>query len=227
MKRNSLKFKKYLKNKKGFSLLELLCAVMIMAIAVSATATGLAISYQSITRNSLLNKASAKAQMYCDVIMTYVEKTPSNDPDQYNAWDNVKYQIINGDGSITNYKLDKTVNKLFADQPNTGYKFTNEIQDNIKTDLMNLESNISDVKQYSESDISTRSFNKTEVAYVIKPIATYYTDIVPNSIPNDKPPYAAVTSYEITVYVDYGTNGTTTCTGVITKNKYNKFESVT
>lgn len=47
---------------------------MIMAIAVSATATGLNISNQSITKNSLMDKASAKAQMYCDVIMTYVEK---------------------------------------------------------------------------------------------------------------------------------------------------------
>ena len=53
---------------------------MIMAIAVSATATGLAISYESITKNSLMNKASAKAQMYCDIVMTYVEKTPSHNP---------------------------------------------------------------------------------------------------------------------------------------------------
>ena len=87
MKKKNLKFKKYLKSKKGFSLLELVCAIMIMAIAVSATATGLNISNQSITKNSLMDKASAKAQMYCDVIMTYVEKTPSNDP--YDGWDSL------------------------------------------------------------------------------------------------------------------------------------------
>ena len=58
---------------------------MIMAIAVSATATGLAISYESITKNSLMNKASAKAQMYCDIVMTYVEKTPSHNPTS--VWD--------------------------------------------------------------------------------------------------------------------------------------------
>ena len=63
MKKKNLKFKKYLKSKKGFSLLELVCAIMIMAIAVSATATGLNISNQSITKNRHMDKASAKAQM--------------------------------------------------------------------------------------------------------------------------------------------------------------------
>ena len=38
----------YFKSKKGFSLIELLCAVVIMAIVVSATATGLAVSFKSI-----------------------------------------------------------------------------------------------------------------------------------------------------------------------------------
>ena len=69
MKRKKPILKKHFKSKKGFSLLELICAIMIMAIAVSATATGLAISYESITKNSLMNKASAKAQMYCDIVM--------------------------------------------------------------------------------------------------------------------------------------------------------------
>ena len=85
MKRKKPILKKHFKSKKGFSLLELICAIMIMAIAVSATATGLAISYESITKNSLMNKASAKAQMYCDIVMTYVEKTPSHNPTS--VWD--------------------------------------------------------------------------------------------------------------------------------------------
>ena len=32
-----------------------------------------------------MNKASANAQMYCDIVMTYVEKTPSNNPTS--VWD--------------------------------------------------------------------------------------------------------------------------------------------
>lgn len=77
----------YLKSKKGFSLVELLCAVVIMAIVVSCTATGLAVSYRSIILSSLKDQASAKAQEYCDVIMTTVQHTPSNEPGTIGADD--------------------------------------------------------------------------------------------------------------------------------------------
>ena len=189
MKRNSLKTKKYLKNKKGFSLLELLCAVMIMAIAVSATATGLAISYQSITRNSLLNQSSAKAQMYCDVIMTYVEKTPSIDPA-------FPQTTLSDD--------DKAKNKLFA--ASSDYIFKDEIKDNIKVDVAKLDSSMTEANQYSKTDIGSRAFNKSEVAYVVESAGTYTTSA-----------NVDMKSYRITVYIDYGTNGTATCTGVVTK----------
>lgn len=193
MKRNSLKTKKYLKNKKGFSLLELLCAVMIMAIAVSSTATGLAISYQSITKNSLLNKASAKAQMYCDVIMTYVEKTPSDDPTE--NW----------------VGRDTSDNKLFAPQPNLTYRFTNEVCDKIKADITALDSTMTDAKQYTTASISSRAFNAAEVAYVIDREGTYTTTAG-----------VEMASYNITVYVNYGTNGIVSCSGVVTKPKFSK-----
>lgn len=189
MKRKYLKTKKYLKNKKGFSLLELLCAVMIMAIAVSATATGLAISYQSITRNSLLNQSSAKAQMFCDVIMTYVEKTPSIDPA-------FPQTTLSDD--------DKAKNKLFA--VSSDYIFNDEIKDNIKEDVNNLDSTMTEAKQYSKTNIGSRAFNKSEVAYVVESAGTYTTSA-----------NVDMKSYRITVYIDYGTNGTATCTGVVTK----------
>ena len=188
MKRKYHSIKK-INNKKGFSLLELLCAVMIMAIAVSATATGLAISYQSITKNTMMNQASAKAQMYCDVIMTYVEKTPSNDP--YAS-------------SLSSEQVNK--NKLFA--PSSDYIFKDEIKDNIKTDVTNLDSSMTDANQYKKTDIDTRTFNNAEVAYVIDGVGSYT-----NSEGVD------MVSYEITVYINYGNNGTATCTGVVTKTK--------
>lgn len=195
MKRGILKTKKYLKSKKGFSLLELLCAVMIMAIAVSATATGLAISYQSITKNSLMDQASAKAQMYCDVIMTYVEKTPSNDPDPSKAW-----------SSVSGIKIAE--NKLFVAQPNAGYIFTDDIKNKIQLDVTNLDSTMT-ANQYTTSNISSRSFDKTEVAYVVEGNGHYTNSAGVEMV-----------SYKITVYIDYGTNGTTTCSGVVTKNRY-------
>ncbi len=195
MKRGILKTKKYLKSKKGFSLLELLCAVMIMAIAVSATATGLAISYQSITKNSLMDQASAKAQMYCDVIMTYVEKTPSNDPDSSKPWT-----------SIPGLKISE--NKLFAGQ--ASFSFTDDIKDKIEHDVTNLDSSMTKSTQYNtKADAESKAFDKTEVAYLIEKHGYYQ-----NSAGVD------MVSYKITVYINYGTNGTTTCTGIVTKNKY-------
>lgn len=190
MKKKNLITKKYFKSKKGFSLLELLCAVMIMAIAVSATAVGLNISNQSITKNSLMNKASAKAQMYCDIIMTYVEVTPSHDPSvSWNGW-------------TEDYK---SKNKLFINGSN--YEFVDDIKTQISNDIKSLDTNITDVIQ--STNISNEDIDATKVKYVIEKEGSYTTSENIDMV-----------SYKITVYVDYGTNGRTSCTGVVTKTKY-------
>lgn len=223
MMRKTLKIKKHFNNKKGFSLLELLCAIMIMAIAVSATATGLAVSYQSITKNSLMNQASAKAQMFCDLVMTYVEKTPSNDPSE--NWNSVGYTIPATDSSPqAKYVLNQSANKLFASNPNpnSNYTFTDEIKNNIEIDVLKLDSTMTDVEQYSSGTIGARPFNKAEVAYVIEKEGSFLKDKTKSNTPDN----IAVT-YKITVYVDYGTNGNTYCTGTVTKDKYNSFNLVT
>lgn len=183
--------KKHFKSKKGFSLLELVCAIMIMAIAVSATATGLAISYESITKNSLMNKASAKAQMYCDIVMTYVEKTPSNNPTS--VWDS---------------SIDRSKNELFANrQPNDGLEFDARIQTSILKDVNALDNSMS-AQQYSTSTIGTREFNTSIMAYVVEVQGEYVNK------------GKKMVSYKITTYVDYGTNGTTTCEGIVTKPEF-------
>ncbi len=223
MMRKTLKIKKHFNNKKGFSLLELLCAIMIMAIAVSATATGLAVSYQSITKNSLMNQASAKAQMFCDLVMTYVEKTPSNDPSE--NWNYVGYTIpATAYSPEAKYVLNQSANKLFASSPNpnTDYTFTDEIQDNIETDITNLDSDITSATQYTASSIGSKHFNKAEVAYVIEKDGSFLKD---KTKTNPNTPDNIAVTYKITVYVDYGTNGTTYCTGSVTKNKYDSFKS--
>ena len=191
MKRKKPILKKHFKSKKGFSLLELICAIMIMAIAVSATATGLAISYESITKNSLMNKASAKAQMYCDIVMTYVEKTPSHNPTS--VWDS---------------SLDLSKNKLFANQPNTGLKFDSIIQTSINDDVNALDNSMT-AKQYDTASIGSRDFDISEMAYVVEFQGKYV-----NSEGKE------MVSFKITTYVNYGTNGTTTCEGVVTKPEF-------
>ena len=109
----------YFKSKKGMSLLELLCAVLIMAIAVSCTASALAISHTSIMKGSSQDKASAKAQEYCDIIMAYVENTPSNEPGLTGA--------------------DATKNKLFASGATTAdYSFDDAVINSLKLDIPDI-----------------------------------------------------------------------------------------
>ena len=107
----------YFKSKKGMSLLELLCAVLIMAIAVSCTASALAISHTSIQKGSAQDKASAKAQEYCDIIMAYVENIPSNEPEEIGA-DASKNKLFASSATTSDYRLDDAViNNLRLDIP--------------------------------------------------------------------------------------------------------------
>ncbi len=57
--------------------------------------------------------------------------------------------------------------------------------------------------------LTTEIFNKNEVAYTIQKEGSYTNSDGINMV-----------SYKVTVYIDYGTNGTTSCTGIITKSKY-------
>lgn len=102
-----------LKSKKGFSLLELLCAIMIIAIVVGATATGLAVSYKSITLGGEKDRANARAQEYCDIVMTYVENAPITLPfdcDFYTFSDSTKGQLNIDIADITCYTTKTDLN---------------------------------------------------------------------------------------------------------------------
>lgn len=66
-------------NKKGVSLLELLVAVIILAIVVSATATGLAASYRSVQVGAEKDKDSSLTQKYCDIIMSSIQTKSETD----------------------------------------------------------------------------------------------------------------------------------------------------
>lgn len=70
--------RKYI-NKSGISLLELIVAIIIIAIVVSGTVTGLAISYRSVLIGAEKDKSSSLSQKYCDVIMTAVQNNTDSD----------------------------------------------------------------------------------------------------------------------------------------------------
>lgn len=145
--------KHYCNSKKGFSLIELLCAIVVIAIVVGATATGLAISYKSVMLGGEKDKASALSQKYCDIIMCYIENTASNDPN----------------ASITE-QSQKDKNILFADNPNLYFKFTDNVINKLKTDIPNMPTN----PQYnSVADANAATKKRDNVYFVVESEGNY------------------------------------------------------
>ena len=148
MKKRSRFFKK---SKKGFSLIELLCAVVIIAIVVAGTASGLAVSHRSILIGAEKDKASARAQAYCDIIMTYVECTPSID--QSLAFDDT---------------IDHNKNLLF-ETPYNNYMLKKDdiIKDQFVPDFKNIDSNITAIEQITKANLATRTTKSNTIPYFI------------------------------------------------------------
>lgn len=77
--KNLLKAKRSKFNsKKGFSLVELILAVMILLIVISATVRGLSISYRSAMMGAVKNDAQSVAQRNCDIIMSSIVSIAEN-----------------------------------------------------------------------------------------------------------------------------------------------------
>ena len=188
----------YFKSKKGFSLIELLCAVVIMAIVVSATASGLAVSYKSIVIGGEQDKASAKAQEYCDIIMTYIQYTPANDPETV---------IPHG---VQGYSAD--YNLLFDPgfDPGNNFKFNNDVLNQIVSATKTQPDPTKDTAIEQRSTERAAADRNDDKPYFIVTKNGKYTSSGIEYI-----------SYQVTVYVDYG-NGkyTTTCTGSVTKPQF-------
>ncbi|MEE1061115.1 MAG: type II secretion system protein [Ruminococcus sp.] len=188
----------YFKSKKGFSLIELLCAVVIMAIVVSATATGLAVSYKSIMIGSTQDKASAKAQEYCDIIMTYVQNTPSHDPTSTSY--------------IAGTESDPSKNLLFDLTKGSKCKFTTDVMEQVIAATGTLPDPTKDtaIEQLNDkAAVEARVKNDDKPYFIVEKNGTFEHNGI------------KFVSYQITTYVDYG-NGkyTTYCTGSVTRPKY-------
>lgn len=67
--RNSLKFN----SKKGVSLVELIVAIMIIMIVVSASVSGLTISYRSVLVGAVKDDAHSVAKRDCDIVMNAIQ----------------------------------------------------------------------------------------------------------------------------------------------------------
>lgn len=195
---------KYFKSKKGFSLMELLCAILILAIVVSATATGLAVSYTSITTGSVKNKASSLCQEYCDILMTYIETKKSTDP-------------FSGVMNSSN-------NELFLGGATSEYMLKGSVHGNFKADIKDSWKAFSDasladfdsyITQYKASKIDTHVKKKNRVYYTVENAGNYsYTD---NS--GATPVIVEYINYKVTVYIDYTDTNTMHCSGIVSKPK--------
>ncbi len=144
------------KSKRGMSLVELLCAIVIMAIVVSCTATGLAVSYRSILLNGEHDKASARAQEYCDVLMTAIQNTPSNEP-----------------GSTTD-PTEQAKNKLFAKDGvvDPKHELKTEVWNNV-AGVCNRTTPTDNFDQIRDSEVDSREWAHNDVYFYIKTKGTH------------------------------------------------------
>lgn len=77
--KNLLKNKKLKFNsKKGFTLIELIVAVMILLVVISASVRGVSISYRSALLGAEKNDAQSLAQRNCDIIMSAIVTNVEN-----------------------------------------------------------------------------------------------------------------------------------------------------
>lgn len=83
------KLKKF-NSKKGFTLVELIVAVMILMIVISASVQGLNISYRSTLMGAAKNDAQSMAERNCDIIMSAIVTTVENTTYSHSEVDDLK-----------------------------------------------------------------------------------------------------------------------------------------
>lgn len=78
MKKILSKKKRRINSKKGFSLLELIVAIIILLLVISATVSGLQMSYRSVIIGAEKDDAQSLAQRNCDIVMAAISKSAEN-----------------------------------------------------------------------------------------------------------------------------------------------------
>ena len=78
MKKSILKKCRRLHSKKGFSLVELIVAIMILMITVGGCLSALNMSYRSVLMGAVKDDAQSLAQRDCDIIMSIISKQAEN-----------------------------------------------------------------------------------------------------------------------------------------------------
>ncbi len=201
--KNLLKAKRRKFNsKKGFTLVELIVAVMILLIVVSASVRGLTLSYRSASMGALKNDAQSVAQRDCDLIMSAIAAIA-----EYEEFDDLESQ--------------KTLNGRFDNSAGVYCAIEDEFHNTIKEDAkFNFTSAGYDNNRYAElqkvsntgSSVSgvqaTNYSNDPNKQYHYYTITRKDGELIPGS---------SITSqvYKITTYVYYSEKGFVTCEGEV------------
>lgn len=78
MKKILSKKKRRINSKKGLTLLELIVAIIILLLVISATVSGLNLSYRSVLIGAEKDDAQSLAQRNCDIVMAIISKRAEN-----------------------------------------------------------------------------------------------------------------------------------------------------
>lgn len=202
--KNLLKNKKLKFNsKKGFTLIELIVAVMILLVVISASVRGVSISYRSALLGAEKNDAQSLAQRNCDIIMSAIVTNVENKTfaNEYTLDGMVRFGgdgfANNGSNTYLDWVCDDTDIILEND---IGY------DKDQYAELKQVVGGVEDVKSQKADDV-------LDARTSLQPIKKYqYFTLSRKQKEIGGPTYQV---YKITTYVYYSDNGFVTCEGEV------------
>ncbi|MEE1281689.1 MAG: prepilin-type N-terminal cleavage/methylation domain-containing protein [Acutalibacteraceae bacterium] len=202
--KNLLKNKKLKFNsKKGFTLIELIVAVMILLVVISASVRGVSISYRSALLGAEKNDAQSLAQRNCDIIMSAIVTNVENKTfaNEYTLDGMVRFGgdgfANNGSNTYLDWVCDDTDIILEND---IGY------DKDQYAELKQVVGGVEDVKSQKADDV-------LDARTSLQPIKKYqYFTLSRKQKEIGSSTYQV---YKITTYVYYSDNGFVTCEGEV------------
>lgn len=201
---NLLKYKRLKFNsKKGFTLVELIVAVMILLIVISASVRGVSISYRSALLGAEKNDAQSLAQRNCDIIMSAIVSNVENKSfADLDTLDGMVYPDGSGfvDSPPKSYKT-WVCNDIKMYLPNGGYDTTQyaEVKQVIGGDDKVKQQKTADENIDKVTGVPTRKYQYFTLSRTEKTIGTAKHQV-----------------YKVTTYVYYSNNAFVTCEGEVT-----------
>ncbi|MEE1076130.1 MAG: type II secretion system protein [Acutalibacteraceae bacterium] len=204
--RNLLKNKKLKFNsKKGFTLIELIVAIIILLTVISASVRGVSVSYRSVLLGAEKNDAQSLAQRNCDIIMSAIVT-------------NVENRSFTNVDTLDGMVKDESAGFGFADDSPTAYveSIYNDTKIALDSDVGYDKDQYADLKQVRGGEDAVKNqkaFDENNAKATGTPIKKYqYFTIKRSEKTIGSSKYQV---YNITTYVYYANNGYVTCEGEV------------